>query len=184
MRARAKSARRARPPSFRTVKPPQVADYSIRKTYGRLLDMFENAFTRNEPAVHVCRCTTRWPGTKGPTRAIDPFEKNRQKQVVGLIRTNFLKRFESSVVAFELSCDRLLEKLLAFLEVHSESDAEKKRLERWKTAERRHPWLRTQLTLDLWGEDGDEADDDDIVPPGDARQPSSSSTARSTRSTR
>ena len=30
-------------------KPPQVAEYSIRKTYGRLLDMFEKAFTRTSP---------------------------------------------------------------------------------------------------------------------------------------
>ncbi len=30
-------------------KPPQVAEYSIRKTYGRLLDMFEKAFTRKNP---------------------------------------------------------------------------------------------------------------------------------------
>ena len=30
-------------------KAPQVAEYSIRKTYGRLLDMFEKAFTRKSP---------------------------------------------------------------------------------------------------------------------------------------
>ena len=40
---------------------------------------------------------------KGADKSIDPLEKNRQYQVVGLIRTNFLKRFESSVWAFELS---------------------------------------------------------------------------------
>src|SRR5205814_10478954 len=70
---------------------------------------------------------------RGSNEDIDAFEENRQRQVVGLIRTNFLKRFESSVAAFELSCDRLLQKLLAFLEVHSETDVEKKKLERWKT---------------------------------------------------
>jgi hypothetical protein len=69
---------------------------------------------------------------KGPDKEIDPFEQNRQKQVVGLIRTNFLKRFESSVVSFELSCERLFQKLLAFLEVHSETITEKKKLELWK----------------------------------------------------
>jgi hypothetical protein len=30
----------------------------------------------------------------GPDKSIDPFEENRQKQVVGFIRTNFLKRRE------------------------------------------------------------------------------------------
>ena len=49
----------------------------------------------------------------GPDATIDPVEENRQKQVVSLIRTNFLKRFESSVYAFECSLDRLLRKLLA-----------------------------------------------------------------------
>jgi hypothetical protein len=67
---------------------------------------------------------------KGEDKSIDPFEEGRQKQVVGLIRTQFLKRFESSVCAFELSCDRLMRKLLAFLEVHSETDSEKRRLPR------------------------------------------------------
>ncbi len=48
-RARARSARRARPPSSPTASAPQVAEYSIRKTYGQLLDMFEKAFTRKNP---------------------------------------------------------------------------------------------------------------------------------------
>ena len=105
--------------------------------------MFEKAFTRKNPLFTLpMYYPLAW--YKGPDKSIDPFEQNRQKQVVGLIRTNFLKRFESSVAAFELSCDRLLQKLLAFLEVHSETDAEKKRLERWKTRERRDPRLRAQ----------------------------------------
>ena len=126
--------------AFPERRPPQVAEYSIRKTYGRLLDMFENAFARKNPLFTLpMYYPLAW--YKGPDKSIDPFEQNRQKQVVGLIRTNFLKRFESSVAAFELSCDRLLQKLLAFLEVHSETDAEKKRLERWKT----------QKTLEILG---------------------------------
>ncbi|MGH8587848.1 MAG: hypothetical protein ACREXX_00480, partial [Gammaproteobacteria bacterium] len=107
---------------------------------------------------------------KGPSGASEEdrqqraFEENRQKQVVGLIRTNFLKRFESSVAAFELSCERLLKKLLAFLEVHSETDAEKKRLERWKTQNAEVLGYAAQRHLDFWSEDGDDSDDDDIVP--------------------
>ena len=84
--------------------------------------------------------------------------------MIGLIRTNFLKRFESSVAAFELSCDRLLQKLLAFLEVHSESDAEKKRLERWKAQNADVLGYTVQIQLELWGEEGEEADDEDVVP--------------------
>lgn len=149
--------------AFPERRAPQVAEYSIRKTYGRLLDMFEKAFTRKNPLFTLpMYYPLAW--YKGEDKSIDPFEENRQKQVVGLIRTNFLKRFESSVVAFELSCDRLLKKLLAFLEVHSETDSEKKRFERWKTLNAEILGYAMQRQLDFWGEDGDEPDDEDIVP--------------------
>ncbi len=143
--------------------PPQVAEYSIRKTYGRLLDMFENAFARKNPLFTLpMYYPLGW--YKGPDKSIDPFDQNRQKQVVGLIRTNFLKRFESSVAAFELSCDRLMQKLLAFLEVHSETDTEKKRLERWRTQNLEILGYATKRQFALWGDDAAESDDEDIVP--------------------
>jgi hypothetical protein len=144
-------------------KAPQVAEYSIRKTYGRLLDMFENAFTRKSPLFTLpMYYPLAW--YKGTDKSIDPFDENRQKQVVGLIRTNFLKRFESSVVAFELSCDRLLQKLLAFLEVHGETATEKKKLEHWKTENAETLGYARKHQIELWGEDADESEDDDIVP--------------------
>jgi SNF2 family DNA or RNA helicase len=143
---------------------PQVAEYSIRKTYGRLLDMFENAFTRQNPLFTLpMYYPLAW--YKGPNKDIDPFEENRQKQVVGLIRTNFLKRFESSVAAFELSCDRLLQKLLAFLEVHCATPSEKTKLERWKTDNAEILGYARKRQLELWGENGDESEDEDIIPP-------------------
>ena len=147
--------------AFPDRRDPQVAAYSIRKTYGRMLDLFEKAFAKQNPLFTLpMYYPLHW--YRGPDKDIDPFEENRQKQVVGLIRTNFLKRFESSVVAFELSCDRLLKKLLAFLEIHSESDAEKKRLDRWKA--QNADVLGYARQLDLWGEEGEEADDEDFVP--------------------
>ena len=143
--------------------PPQVAAYSIRKTYGRLLELFEKAFMRDNPLFTLpMYYPLHW--YKGPDQDIDAFEQNRQKQVVGLIRTNFLKRFESSVAAFELSCDRLLRKLLAFLEAHSETDGERRRLERWKTQNAEILGYTVQRRFDLWG-DEDEVEDEDIVPP-------------------
>jgi superfamily II DNA or RNA helicase len=147
--------------AFPERKAPQVAEYSIRKTYGRLLDMFEKAFTRKNPLFTLpMYYPLAW--YKGPDTSIDPLEEGRQGQIVGLIRTNFLKRFESSVAAFELSCDRLLQKLIAFLQVHSVTEAEKKRLERWKSQNADTLGYATQRVLDLWGTDGDE--DEDIVP--------------------
>jgi superfamily II DNA or RNA helicase len=143
-------------------KAPQVAEYSIRKTYGRLLDMFENAFTRQNP-LFTLPMYYPYHWYKGPDQTIDPFEENRRKQVVGLIRTNFLKRFESSVAAFELSCERLLQKILAFLEVHSESDLEKKKLERWKLDNAETLGYARRRQTELWS-DGDDSDDEDVIP--------------------
>jgi SNF2 family DNA or RNA helicase len=143
-------------------KAPQVAEYSIRKTYGRLLEMFEKAFTRTKPLFTLpMYYPLAW--YKGADKSIDPLEEGRQEQVVGLIRTNFLKRFESSVAAFELSCDRLLRKLLAFLEVHSETDAEKRRLERWKSQNAEILGYAATRQLEFW-EDDDSDPDDDVVP--------------------
>ena len=149
--------------AFPERKDPQVAAYSIRKNYGRMLDLIDKAFAKQSPLFTLpLYYPLHW--YKGPDKEIDPFEENRQRQVVGLIRTNFLKRFESSVAAFELSCDRLLQKLLAFVEVHSESDAEKKRLERWKAQNADVLGYAVQRQLDLWGEEDDDPDDEDIVP--------------------
>jgi hypothetical protein len=144
-------------------RPPQVAEYSIRKTYGRLLDMFEKAFTRKSPLFTLpMYYPLFW--YQGSDSEIQPLDEGRQQQVVGLIRTQFLKRFESSVAAFELSCDRLLQKILAFVEVHSETTAEKRRLERWKTQNAEVLGYAAQKQLEFWGEDGEEASDEDIVP--------------------
>jgi len=149
--------------SFPERQAPQVAEYSIRKTYGRLLDMFEEAFRKEKPLFTLpIYYPLAW--YKGDDETIDLFEENRQKQVVGLIRTLFLKRFESSVAAFDLSCDRLLKKLLAFLEVHSETEAEKKRLERWKTQNAEILGYATRRQIEFWADDEEEADED-VVPP-------------------
>jgi len=155
--------------SFPDRKNPQVADYSIRKTYGRLLDMFEKAFRRDNPLFTLpMYYPLAW--YTGADKDIDPLEQGRQSQVVGLIRTNFLKRFESSVVSFELSCDRLMKKLLAFLEVHSETDSEKDRLERWKAQNSEVLGFARELQLGFWEQSAGDSDEeldpeDDVVPP-------------------
>mgnify|MGYP005811873311 CR=1 FL=1 len=147
--------------AFPERKPPQVAAYSIRKTYGHMLDLFEKAFAKENPLFALpMYYPLHW--YKGPDKDIDPMEENRQKQVVGLIRTNFLKRFESSVAAFELSCDRLLEKLLHFLEENSETESEKKRLTRWKAQHADTLGYAHDRQLELWGEEDEEPEDEDV----------------------
>lgn len=150
---------------FPTREDPKVADYSIRKSYGKLLDLVDTAFQRDKPLFALPMYYPLAYYT-GPDTLIGSLEWNRQAQVVGLIRTNFLKRFESSVYAFELSCDRLLRKLLAFVDVNSESMAERKRYERWLD---QHQEMLTQARvrqLTLWGDDEEpDEENEDIVPP-------------------
>ena len=142
---------------------PKVAAYSIRKTNSGMLDLIEKAFAKENPLFTLpMYYPLHW--YRGSDENIDPFEENRQKQVVGLIRTNFLKRFESSVAAFELSCDRLLKKLLAFYEAHSKSDDEMRRLDRWKKQNIDILNYTNQRRMDIWGEQDDTSDDEDIVP--------------------
>ena len=149
--------------SFPERRAPQVAAYSIRKTYGNLLDMFEKAFQRKNPLFTLpMYYPLAW--YTGLNEEIDPLEEGRQSQVVGLIRTNFLKRFESSVISFEMSCERLLKKLLAFVEVHSETDSEKKRFERWKAQNAQILGYAESRQRELWGQDDDDYKDEDIVP--------------------
>ncbi|SVD49595.1 uncharacterized protein METZ01_LOCUS402449, partial [marine metagenome] len=139
--------------------PPKVADYSIRNTYGNLLEMFVSAFSKTNPLFNLpIYFPLAW--YKGPDIDIDPLDEGRQMQVVGLIRTNFLKRFESSVAAFEMSCDRLLKKLLVFVDVNSETDGERNRLERWKLQNADILGIKRQF--ELWDEESDDTEEDFI----------------------
>ena len=91
----------------------------------RLLDMVAEAFHKREP-LFVLGIYNPYAYFKGEERANETaLERGRLKQVVALIRTSFLKRFESSAEAFKQSCWRLLFKLLAWMEVHVETEQEK-----------------------------------------------------------
>ncbi len=153
--------------SFPKRKNPRVAEYSIRKSYGEALTMFQRAFERKNPLFTLA---IYYPLAYyvGPDQEINPLEENRQKQVVGLIRILFLKRFESSVRAFERSLDRLMRKLLAFAEIHSESPAERYRYQRWLSTNTDVVAYRPSEQME-WSFDGDEESDDadleeDVIP--------------------
>lgn len=120
---------------FPTREAPKVADYSIKKSYGKLLQMVEDAFNRDKPLFALAiYYPLFYAKDEEKTRLLaqDKRIENQQKQVIGLIRTNFLKRFESSTCAFESSCARLFLKLFFWVESYIETDAEQKRLERFK----------------------------------------------------
>lgn len=160
----------ANPAIFPTREAPQVAKYELKKTYGRLLDMVEKAFMKKKALfalpIYSPESYLRVEAPKSEKAADEPFAgatKGRQEQIVGLIRTSFLKRFESSAQAFTASCESLLRKLLAWVEVHSEDDAhQKRRFERWKQTHSDivDPVDRQQTLFD----EEPEEDDIDFVP--------------------
>jgi superfamily II DNA or RNA helicase len=154
---------------FPTRLPPQVVPYSVKKTYGELLKKVEKAFSRSKSlfSLAIYDPYAYWKGPE-PTPDDKEFKDfkwtaGRQKQVVALIRIAFLKRFESSVEAFRMSCWRLLKKLLAWVEVHAETGHEKQTLERWKLQYGELIHYVHAHQKDLFGEDEEDADED-ILP--------------------
>ena len=134
---------------FPTREAPHVADYSIKKSYGKLLQLVEEAFNKEKPlfalAIYYPSFYAK-PAEKARLQSDDKRIDNQQKQVVALIRTNFLKRFESSTCAFEVSCARLFLQLFDWVESYIESDAEKKRFERFKESNKKVlPFLQQVL---------------------------------------
>jgi hypothetical protein len=62
---------------------PQVAEYSIRRTYGRLLDMFETAFQRTNPLFTLpMYYPLYW--YQGPDKSIDRWEEGDVSPAVEL----------------------------------------------------------------------------------------------------
>ncbi len=147
---------------FPSPRMPSVCEYSVRKTYGKLLEKVEDAFHKQQP-LFTLSVYYPWEHYIGK-EPIDDLVKGRQKQVVILIRTQFLKRFESSAKAFEMSCRNLLMKLLAWLEVHSESTKEKETVEKWK---KRHKDVLEYINSEnraLLSDSEIENSDDDVLP--------------------
>ena len=132
---------------FPEPRKPKVADYSVKQTYGKLLDMVADAFHKRVP-LFTLGIYNPYAYYKGDDPEIIPaLEKGRRKQVVALIRTNFLKRFESSAEAFRLSCWRLLQKLLAWLDVNAGTEHELDAVERWKRRNAKLIGYKPQLDL-------------------------------------
>ncbi len=136
---------------------PKVVPYSIKATYGALLDSVRTAFQKDNPlfVLGIYYPLAYWKGDKEST-TYRSFDEGRQKQVVMLIRTLFLKRFESSARAFEGSCWRLMEKLLAWVTVHAKSDHDLRRLDRWKAKHGDLIGYVQAHQLELWGDDAEE----------------------------
>lgn len=143
---------------FPEPRKPTVQDYSIKQTYGKLLTMLAEAFHKDNPLFSLPIYYPYAFYTGDDESVVLKLEKGRRHQVVSLIRTLFLKRFESSVEAFRASCWNLLRKLLAWLEVHAETDGEKTLVDRWKRQHKKLIGLVEQKEL-FEGEDAEEHED-------------------------
>jgi superfamily II DNA or RNA helicase len=137
--------------------PPKVMPYSIKSTYGALLESVRTAFRKERPlfVLGIYYPLAYWRGDKESV-TYKSFDENRQRQVVMLIRTLFLKRFESSARAFEGSCWRLLRKLLAWVTVHVTSEHDQRRLERWRIKNGELIGYAQAHQLELWPAEADE----------------------------
>ncbi len=156
---------------FPTPSAPKVVEYSVKQTYGKLLRMVEDAFNKEKPLFSL---TMYYPydddyylGDKEKLKEQKfAMQTGRQKQVVQLIRTSFLKRFESSVKAFEFSCWTLLKKLFAFYVVHAETDREKDKIDKWQMRHKDITGHDPRTPRTLFPEDTEaEMVEDDIIEP-------------------
>lgn len=141
---------------------PKVADYSLKKIYGKLLGMVDKAFKKTKPLLNL---SIYYPLNyyKGDPTDEQKWEQGRQEEVAALIRIQFLKRFESCWVGFESSCCQLLLRIYAWIKAQKPEGSEAKRLDTW---ERKHPNLVAQARArqkELVGTDDDEEQDDDVV---------------------
>lgn len=149
------------PVVFPERKPPEVAGYSLARTYGPLLQHVDRAFRKSKPLLALAMYNPLAYSRKEMETADEKWVENRQKQVVGLIRVQLLKRFESSARAFQATCEDMLWRLLAFAEVNSESVAELKRIEEWKAEHQVLLGAIRERKRDLAAE---EADEEDVIP--------------------
>ena len=97
---------------------PRAVEFAFDKPLLDLLGEIETSFERETPLFVL---PFYFPLAYSKNPKIDPYKQNRQKQVVGLIRSVFLKRFESSVAAFAGSCVDLSRKILQQTLIYSVS---------------------------------------------------------------
>ena len=110
---------------FSNRQPPSVVNYSLRKSYGRLIDTFIHSFERRDkhtgarlPPILALAIYSPFEDAYfvGDRSKIDQMLLGRHAQIVNLIRQLLLKRFESSIEAFKETCGKIYWRLKKFLE--------------------------------------------------------------------
>lgn len=108
---------------FSVRQAPTVANYSLKLSYGKLIDDFMRSFYRKDREtgrpITILSLAVYSPYEEeyyiGDRSRIDEMVSGRQAQVVNLIRQLLLKRFESSIAAFEETCIRIYIRLRKFM---------------------------------------------------------------------
>ena len=159
---------------------PKGAYYDLEAVYGDLIDEFNKAFAKKDPLfkLSIYYPYEYYRDQKALEEMEDfDFKVGRLKQIARLIRIGILKRFESSVHAFDTSCCKLMIKLIAWLDSHQIDDEAKKRLAEWKKEHEdlvRHAKSVISAGFeDGLAEDQDDEEDDDREhdsPCGDPRR--------------
>ena len=164
LRAREPDPRDGKAAAFPERNPPQVAEYSIRKTYGRLLDMFENAFTAAESAVQTPDVlpTRLVQGTGHKHRSVrtepaeasrwpDPYELPQALREAPLSRSNFPVT----------GCSRSLWPSSKFT---ARPLRRRRRLGHWKSVSAEALGYARSRQLEMWGDENEKSEDEDVVP--------------------
>ena len=109
---------------------PRAVPYQYDAPSRRLLEDLEAAFRKENPLFTL---PMYFPLAFSKNPDVDQIVENRQKQVVGLIRTVFLKRFESSIASFTGSCLDLADKVAGWIAANSSDIPEvRARLHAWR----------------------------------------------------
>jgi len=141
--------------------PPVVAEYQLAKVYGELFESIKSAFSREKPFVELALYNPEV--YRKDAAKIRPDIRNREAQVITLIRATMLKRMESSYKAFEASLEDLLRSMARFYR-HYANEAE---WEGWKqqhqeTWQRLEQHWKERFVLD---DEAEEVEEDDLLPP-------------------
>lgn len=117
---------------------PRVISYDFGMLYAPLFAEIKAAFNKKDPLFVL---PMYYPLAFSTDESVDTVLQNRQKQIVALIRTVFLKRFESSLAAFAGSCIDLSAKMLHWLDVNVTGDVlHETKLREWRA--RHQPTLK------------------------------------------
>lgn len=118
---------------------PQVQEYDLEKVYGNLLSEFARAFSRSDPLFNL---SIYYPFKHLDVSATEfddyDMKEGRLAGIVRLIRAGILKRFESSYMAFKVSCHNILLKNLAWLDEFGRIEGYENRLDEWLKENRKY----------------------------------------------